>query len=88
MHEDQALQLPELTDGDRRELEVRFQHHPPHGDQAERYWLIRDSARKFGEFLCRACPSCRETSVALTKLDEVVMFANAAIARREPHSDA
>jgi len=65
------------------ELENRFTYHPPKDDQPEKYEMIRSSALDFALFLNRACPDSREKSIAMTHLDQVVMFANASIARRE-----
>ena len=66
-----------------QEIEKRFTYHPPKGNQAERYGDIRANARTFAYLLTTFCPVSRELSVALTKLDEVVFWANAAIARNE-----
>jgi len=65
------------------EIAKRFTYHAPKGDQAERYGSIRDLAKKLAETIASLTPVSREQSLALTKLDEVVMFANAAIARTE-----
>ena len=65
------------------EIENRFTYHQPIGNQAERYAVIRDNAKAFALMLCSVCPPSREQALALTHLDEVVMFANASIARRE-----
>lgn len=35
------------------------------------------------DFITEHCPPCRETSLALTKLEEATFWANAAIARGE-----
>lgn len=66
-----------------KQIENRFTYHPPLPDQPERYKKIRDKAKEFAYLLANECPTSRELSTALTKLDEVVMFANAAIARNE-----
>jgi hypothetical protein len=42
---------------------------------------IRDTAKHLAELLLRRCPASRERSLALTKLEESVMWANASIAR-------
>lgn len=68
---------------DPKELETRFVYHPPKNDQGDRYERIRERGREFAELLCFYCPESRELSLALTKVEEAVMFANAAIARRE-----
>lgn len=68
---------------DSTELERRFTYHAPRGDQPARYERLRAEARELAELICDMCPDARERSVALTKLDEVVMWANASIARNE-----
>lgn len=65
------------------ELNKRFTYHPPKGDQAARYVDIRAFATEFAIMLNDKCPTSREKSLALTKLEEAVMFANASIARNE-----
>jgi hypothetical protein len=73
----------EKSDAAKADLANRFTYHPPHGDQAARYGAIRGKAQDFAFYLSSQCPESRELSTALTKLDEVVFFANAAIARNE-----
>ena len=65
------------------DLEKRFTYHPPKEDQPERYDIIRKEGRALAYLLNRNCPESRELSLALTKLEECVMWANAAIARNE-----
>lgn len=60
-----------------------YTYHPPKDDQSERYVLIRDTAKHLAMIICENSPQSREQSVALTHLDQVVMNANAAIARNE-----
>lgn len=48
-----------------------------------RYELSRDFAKNFALMLTRNCPPSRELSLALTKVDEAVFWANASIARNE-----
>ena len=77
-----------LTVMNQKELDIRFTYHAPKGDQAERYKLIRDSAGGFANLLLNSIPESREMCLALSKLEECVFWANAAIARREtfaPH---
>lgn len=66
------------------ELYIRFKYHPPKDDQPEKYEDIRDYARRYAQMIVILCPDSRERSLALTKLEEVVFWANAAIARRSP----
>ena len=65
------------------DLESRFTYHPPKGDQTDRYQMIRSSALTLAMLIDGAAPKSREKSLALTKLEEAVMWANAAIARNE-----
>jgi len=65
------------------EIDLRFTYHPPKEGQPERYTKIRDTAKSFAHELVSMCPDSRERSLALTKLEEAVMWANAAIARNE-----
>lgn len=60
-----------------------FQYHAPFGDQAERYTAIRNVAKDFAAMLNDFCPQSRELSVALTNLQQTVMWANASIAINE-----
>jgi len=64
------------------ELYTRFTHHAPNADQIERYQEIRQLGRAFAELIDGSAHECRELSLALTKVEEAVMWANAAIARR------
>ena len=63
------------------DLSVRFSYHSPKPGQPETYEELRavvfNAAVKIGE----RCPATRERSLAWTKLEEAVMWANAAIAR-------
>lgn len=76
------------TPSDRITLQLKsaFQYHKPQGNQSDRYERIRDEAGKIAHLIVCNTPESREQSLALTKLEEVVMFANAAIARNEEWS--
>lgn len=65
------------------ELETRFTYHPPKGDQPDRYRAIRAQALLMANTIDASCPESREKALALTNLEQAVMWANAAIARRE-----
>jgi hypothetical protein len=65
------------------ELTKRFTYHPPKGDQATRYELIRDAAKDFAAVIDDHAPDSREKSLAMTHLEQAVMWANAGIARNE-----
>ena len=65
------------------QIEKSFTYHAPQSDQADRYVLIRETAKAFAQQLTTLCPETRELSLALRHLEEVVMWANASIARNE-----
>lgn len=65
------------------EIDARFTYHCPTDEQAKKYTSIRSRARAFAELIDVSCPDSREKSLAITKLEEAVMWANASIARRE-----
>jgi hypothetical protein len=67
----------------KQRLDNDFKYHTPFGDQSERYVTIRDTAKTLAVTIVTLTPPSREQSVALTLLDQVVMEANAAIARNE-----
>lgn len=62
-------------------IENNFRYHPPKTNQPERYEAIRDHAKIFALLVDELCPDSREKSLAFTKLEEAVMWANASIAR-------
>lgn len=78
--------MPKYTPSDPQVAQISrsFVYHPPHGDQQERYVLLRAKGRSLAEILVENCPPSRELSLALTQLEESIMWANAAIARNEP----
>ncbi len=63
------------------DLESRFTYHKPKDGQPAIYQDIRDTAKAFAYKIDEFVPSGREKSLALTKLEEAVMWANAGIAR-------
>ena len=73
----------EITAEERARLNKDFSYHPPKPDQIPRYEGIRDLAGTFAAILVQICPPSRERSLALTALEESVMWANASIARNE-----
>lgn len=66
-----------------KKLDNVYTYHTPKGDQSERYESIRAKARELAELIEDYCPDSREKSLANTKLEEAVMWANASIARNE-----
>lgn len=65
----------------KRDFENIYTYHPLREGHGLIYKAIRDKAREFAELIEASCPESREQSIAHTKLEEVVMWANASIAR-------
>lgn len=65
------------------DLRNRFTYRAPHGDQPSRYEIIRSHAFALALELNDLCPDSREKSLAITHLEQTVMWANASIARNE-----
>jgi len=61
----------------------RYAHHPAKSDQLARYGTIRDMACALALKIDEMCPQSRELSLAHTKLEEAVMWANKSIAVNE-----
>ena len=63
-------------------IESRFTYHPPKDkNQIANYQKIRDTAKEFAYTIVNISPLSEEQIIALKKLDEVVFWTNAAIAR-------
>lgn len=60
-----------------------FTYHPPSGSQIPRYEIIRAHVRELAILIEQSCPDSREKSLAFTSLQQVSMWANAAIAINE-----
>ena len=72
-----------LTVAQAEDLGNRFTYHKPKDDQPERYVLVRAQARELAQCILESTPPSREQSLALTKLEESIFWANAGIARNE-----
>ena len=68
---------------DAQTIENIFTYHKPFGDQPERYVEIRQKARELAFTLEALCPESREKSIAMTNLQQAIMWANASIAINE-----
>jgi len=67
----------------KEELDNRFIYHAPKEGQANRYQGLRDMGKTLAKAIVDNTPESREQSLAITHLEEAIMWANAAIARRE-----
>lgn len=65
------------------DIENIFKYHPPIEGQPERYEAIRGQALLLASVINDMCPESREKSLAITNLQQSVMWANASIAINE-----
>jgi hypothetical protein len=63
------------------DLDNRFTYHAPLIGQPEVYQEIRNQALQYAHFIDSVAPDSREKDLAITHLEEVVFWSNAAIAR-------
>lgn len=64
-------------------IEKAFTYHAPKDNQPQKYEAIREKAKELAYLIDGLCPDSREKSLAMTKLEEASMWANASIARNE-----
>jgi len=62
-------------------IENNFKYHAPKNGQNDKYEALRLKGKELAYLIDALCPATDEKSLAITKLEEVVMWANAAIAR-------
>ena len=77
------MKMDELSEKDRNFVEKTFVYYAPKNDHAQRYERLRAEAKSLAELICKSCPESREKSLALTNLQQTVMWANASIAINE-----
>ncbi len=73
----------EITTAVATDLDNRFTYHAPKDGQPERYAALRDKAKEFAFLIVQCSGESRERALALTHLENCVMWANAGIARHE-----
>jgi hypothetical protein len=66
------------------DLANRFTYHKPQPGQPEIYQEIRKAGHDLARLIDGHVPDSREKSLAITNLEQAVMWANAGIARNEP----
>ncbi|MCK5604555.1 hypothetical protein KAR91_21885 [Candidatus Pacearchaeota archaeon] len=66
-----------------RELHKRFNLHKPNEAKQKRCEEIRSTAKDFARLIGITCPESRERALAMTKIEESLMWAIAAIVRNE-----
>lgn len=64
------------------EVLKRFHYYPPQTPRVvSLHQQVRGNAKAFAMFVEDSLPECREKALALTKIEEAMMWANAAVAR-------
>lgn len=64
------------------DIDNRFNYHPPANDRiVSAHEAVREGVKAVAHVMADLLPNCRERSIALTKLEEAMFAANAAIAR-------
>lgn len=66
-----------------KDLENRFAYHAPTGGKAKKHGDLRADCHELAKKIVAVVPPGREQATAITKLEEVMMWANAGIARNE-----
>lgn len=62
-------------------IENAFTYHQPKESQPEKYEALRSKVKELAYLIDELCPDSREKSLAMTKLEEASMWANASVAR-------
>jgi hypothetical protein len=77
--------LAEQTEGlpEHERIENNFRYHAPKDGQQVKYEDLRGIGKQLAYLINGLCPDSREKALAMTKLEESVMWANASIARNE-----
>lgn len=65
------------------QIDEIFTYHKPFGDQPQKYEELRQKARQLAYLINDTCPESREKSLAITNLQQAIMWANASIAINE-----
>lgn len=63
------------------DLENIYTYHAPKPGQPEKYTALREKAKELAYLIDEMVPLGREKSVAMTNLEQAIMWANAGIAR-------
>ena len=64
------------------DIENRFAFHPATPERGEVHAAVRDECKALAYFIIHNVPEGREQSLAITHLEETMMWCNAGIARQ------
>lgn len=77
------MQAEDPKQKQRDQMDWNLTNHTPTPEAIQRIEAIRTTAKAMAGAIIEMTPASREQSIALTKLEEMTMFAVAAIARNE-----
>ncbi|MCR8982655.1 hypothetical protein [Brevibacillus laterosporus] len=66
-----------------QQIENAFKYHSPKTWQPKEYTALREKAKQLAYLIDELCPNSREKSLAMTNLEQSIMWANASIARND-----
>jgi hypothetical protein len=67
-----------------QDLEHRFNFHPADAEKAKKHETIRAECKQLAATVKTMVPPGREQALAITKIEEAMMWANAGLARGVP----
>ena len=71
-----------------KRLEWDFGYRAPNSERAADHGEMREQVLQLARYINDVVPDGREKSLAITKLEEVMLWANAAIARQDRPDEA
>jgi len=75
--------MPNTYTIDSKRFDKTFTYHSPNDTQIPRYQKLREKAKELSYLIGQLCPDSREKSLALTDVEQAVMWANKSIALEE-----
>ena len=81
------ITIDQSTGGVNYSKDTTSTYHEPIEETAKQYQEIRTLAKMFSDLVDNLVPKSREASLAQTKIEEAVMWANAGIARNIKKED-
>lgn len=81
--DDVAKRITSLLEA-QTDVKRRMSSYPIDTNQQQKIEILRESSEDMGVTIARLCPESRERSLALTKLEEALMWAVKSISHQQP----